>query len=70
MWKAQQERVQSMRTHEAQGKKRWKVVKDANDEYSDREWEDMEVVMEKEVVKRIVVAKERMMMLVVMVVET
>ncbi|KAG8077084.1 hypothetical protein GUJ93_ZPchr0006g42368 [Zizania palustris] len=31
-----------MKTHEAQGKKRWKVVKEADDEYSDREWEDVE----------------------------
>ncbi|KAG8094969.1 hypothetical protein GUJ93_ZPchr0012g20871 [Zizania palustris] len=54
-----------MKTHEAQGKKRWKVVKEADDEYSDREWEDVEVVVEKEVVKWMVVVKnkeERMMM--------
>ncbi|KAG8095359.1 hypothetical protein GUJ93_ZPchr0012g20804 [Zizania palustris] len=53
-----------MKTHEAQGKKRWKVVKEADDEYSDREWEDVEVVVEKEVVKWMVVVKnkeERMM---------
>ncbi|KAG8088551.1 hypothetical protein GUJ93_ZPchr0010g8810 [Zizania palustris] len=33
-----------MKTHEAQGKNRWKVVKDVDDEYSDREWEDVEEV--------------------------
>jgi hypothetical protein len=41
-------------------KKRWKVVKDANDKYSDREWEDVKVV---------VVEEEKMVSLVVVVVE-
>jgi hypothetical protein len=42
-------------------KKRWKVVKDANDKYSDREWEDVKVVV---VVKK----EEKMVSLVVVVV--
>jgi hypothetical protein len=54
------------------------VVKDANDEYSDGEWEAVKVVVLKEVVKwvvvvvrkRVMVVEEKMMSLVVVVVET
>jgi hypothetical protein len=34
------------------------VVKDVDVEYSDREWEDVKVVVEKEVVKWVVVVEE------------
>jgi hypothetical protein len=52
------------------------VVKDANDEYSDGEWEAVKVVVLKEVVKwvvvvvrkRVMVVEEKMMSLVVVVV--
>jgi hypothetical protein len=52
------------------------MVKDANDEYSDGEWEDVKVVVLKEVVKwvvevvrkRVMVVEEKMISLVVVVV--
>jgi hypothetical protein len=33
----------------------WKVVKDMDDEYSGGEWMDVEVVVEREVMRRVVV---------------
>jgi hypothetical protein len=47
-----------MKAHQVQRKKRWKVVKDIDHKYSDREWEDMKVMVEKEVVKQMVVVVE------------
>jgi hypothetical protein len=44
-----------MKAQQAQRKKMWKVVKDVDDEYSSGEWEDMEVVVENEVMRRVVV---------------
>jgi hypothetical protein len=38
-------------------------MKDTNDKYSDREWEDMKVVVEKEVVKQVVVAEKRVVVM-------
>jgi hypothetical protein len=53
------------------------MVKDANDEYSDGEWEDVKVVVLKEVVKwvvevvrkRVMVVEEKISLVVVVVVE-
>jgi hypothetical protein len=44
-----------MKAHQAE---RWEVVKDVDDECSDREWEDMKVVVKKEVVKQVTMKEE------------
>jgi hypothetical protein len=43
-----------MKAQQAQREKMWKVVKDVDDEYSGGEWEDVEVVVEREVMRRVV----------------
>jgi hypothetical protein len=37
------------------------MVKDADDEYSDREWKDVKEMVEKEVMKQVVVVEEGVM---------
>jgi hypothetical protein len=44
-----------MKAQQAQREKMWKVVKDVDDEYSGGEWEDVEVAVEREVMRRVVV---------------
>jgi hypothetical protein len=44
-----------MQAHQTQREKRRKVVKDVDDEYSDIEWDDVVVVVEREAVKQVVV---------------
>jgi hypothetical protein len=48
-----------MQAPQSQREKRWKVVKDVDDEYSDIEWEDVVVGVEREAVKQTVVVVVR-----------
>jgi hypothetical protein len=61
-----------MKAHKTQRKKGWEVLKDANDEYSDGEWEDVKFVVVAEVVGRqvAVMEKEEMVSLVKVVMDT